>query len=229
MRKDFQKRDDDDIDDFLSKRKAPSTPSTPPNKGGEKPGEKSEEKPTRKDNEDRGNQEEMSDEEREEQIRVARTSRAAAEAYRDVAILRKKAHEHSHKAAKFYHKYKANQARAQRCSSRAVSLREKADERLEKSKEHRSCIAEYEEELTGSTEDGSDLSPEALQNKIANLERKAAKQEERARKHERGAALQTEKAAKFRSRAARYLERSRLHESEARMFTKRADNLERAG
>jgi hypothetical protein len=221
MKKDFQKSTDDDIDDFLTK-KSSSTGSSAAKKADEEPSaqpqkRKEEAKP------------EESDEDKEEQIRVARSSRAQAEAYQDVAILRKKAHEHSHKAAKLYHKYKANQARAQRCSSRAVSLREKSDERQEKAKGHRSCIKEYEDELAGAAGEDSDLSPEALQTKIANLERKAAKQEEKARKHERGASLQTEKAAKFRSRAARFLEKSRLHDSEARMFTKRADNLERAG
>lgn len=230
MRKDFQKSSDDDIDDFLTKRRTSDASRKDMRSGSASatPAGKGEVKPKRDDDEDDPRRE-MTDEEKEEQIKSARTGRAAAEAYRDVAILRKKAHEHSHKAATLYHKYKVNQAKAQKCSTRAVALREKSEDRQMKAKEHRASIKEYKAELSGAAGDGSDLSPELIQNKIASLERKAAKQEEIARKRDHGAALQTEKGAKFRSRAAKFLEKSRLHESEARMYGKRADNLERAG
>lgn len=225
MNKDFQKSSDD-MDDFLTKRSRPVTEpksddATPPKvkEPDTKRLAKPQEEPPK----------EETDEEKEEQIKAARTSRAQAEAYQDVAILRKKAHEHSHKAAKLYHKYKANQAKAQKHFSRAVTLREKSEERLAKAKVYRASIKEYEGELASVSEDKSDLNPGALQNKIAAYERKAAKQEEIASKKEHGAALQTGNAAKFRSRAARSLEKSRVHESEARMFKRRADNLEKAG
>lgn len=224
MKKDFQKSSDD-IDDFLAKRSQPAPKPKSEDATAQK-AKKVEPKGLAK-VEDAPKEE--TDEEKEEQIKIARTGRAQAEAYQDVAVLRKKAHENSHKAAKLYHKYKANQAKAQKCSSRAVALREKSDERRDKAKEYRSCIRDYEAELEGVAEEKSDLSPEAIQNRIATLERKAAKQDEIAKKKEHGASLQTEKGAKFRTRAARYLEKSRLHDSEARMFTKRADNLERAG
>ncbi|MDH3364741.1 MAG: hypothetical protein OEM29_01865 [Thermoplasmata archaeon] len=230
MKKDFQKSSDEDIDAFLARKKS-SQPASQKDSSSQTFGKP---KPSQGDYTDSKKRDddvprEETDEEKEDQIRVARTGRAQAEAYRDVAVLRKKAHEHSHKAAQFYHKHKANQAKAQKCSSRAVAHREKSDDKHEKAKVYRASIKDYEGELAGIADDKSDLSPEALQNKIAGLERKAAKQEEIARKREHAAALQTEKAAKFRSRAARFLEKSRLHESEARMFTKRADNLEKAG
>jgi uncharacterized coiled-coil DUF342 family protein len=226
MKKDFQKSDDD-IDDFLARKTKPAQKAKSDESATERITPKPEAKRPSKPSDEAPKEE--TDEEKEEQIKAARTGRAQAEAYHDVAILRKKAHEHSHRAAKLYHKYKANQAKAQKCSSRAVALREKSDERRDKAKEYRSCIRDYEAELEGVAEEKSDLSPEAIQNRIATLERKAAKQDEIAKKKEHGASLQTEKGAKFRTRAARYLEKSRLHDSEARMFTKRADNLERAG
>lgn len=225
MKKDFQKSSDD-IDDFLTKRSEPVQKPKSDEATLRKAKEPEARKPAKTEKEA---PKEKTDEEKEGQIRAARTSRAQAEAYHDVAVLRKKAHEHRHKAAKLYHKYKVNQAKAQKHFSRAVTLREKSEERQAKAKVHRATIKEYGGELAGASEEKSDLSPEALQNKIAAYERKAAKQEELARKKERGASLQTEKAAKFRSRAARFLEKSRLDDSEARMFAKRADNLEKAG
>ena len=230
MRKDFQKSSDDDIDAFLARKKSSDQAKKDAGKTqspGKPAGER--ERLQKAGLDEKKPEHQPTEEEREDQIRQARTGRAQAEAYRDVAVLRKKAHEHSHKAARLYHKYKANQAKAQKCSSRAVSLREKSEDRQLKAKEYRASIREYEAELSGASGENSDLNPESLQNKIASLERKAAKQEEIARKREHGAALQTEKGARFRSRAAKFLEKSRLHESEARMYGKRADNLEKAG
>jgi len=83
-------------------------------------------------------------------------------------------------------------------------------------------------ELRGAAQGKGDLSPEALRNKMAVFERKAAKADAVGKKFESKAADQTEKAAKYRTRAAKFLEKSKLHESEARMYAKRADNLEKA-
>ncbi len=220
-KREFQKNKDDDIDAFLTKRepsKSTKPVSSEPSAKKVQPSEEEEDRPPK----------EASDEEHDEQIKAARTGRAAAEAYHDVAVLRKKSHEHSHKAAKFFHKYKSNEARRQKCSSRAVAYREKAAVRREKAKAHRTATKEYDLELRGAAQGKSDLSPEALRNKIAVLERKTAKQESVARKYESRAADQTEKAAKYRTRAAKFLEKSKSHESESRMYGKRADNLEKA-
>lgn len=220
-KKDFQRTKDDDLDIFLTK-KDKSKVVTPDATKKVEPAKKQE-----PDSDDEV-QKEVSDDEHEEQIKAARTGRAQAEAYHDVAVLRKKAHDHSHTAAKLFHKYKSNEARRQKCSSRAVAYREKADARREKAKEYRVQVKEYDMELRGAAQGKSDLSPEALRNKMANYERKAAKADSVARKFEAKAADQTEKAAKYRTRAAKFLEKNKLHESEARMYGKRADNLEKA-
>jgi hypothetical protein len=221
-KKDFQRTKDDDLDLFLTKKEQPKRAepavSTAPAKPAVERKEPEEEAPK-----------EVSDEEHEEQIKTARADRAQAEAYHDVTVLRKKAHDHSHKAAKFFHKYKTNEAKRQKCSSRAVAYREKADARREKSKEARTQVKEYDMELRGAAQGKGELSPEALRNKMASLEKKAAKSDAVAKKFEAKAAVQTEKAAKYRTRAAKFLEKNKLHESEARMYTKRADNLEKAG
>jgi len=219
-KRDFQKTKDDDLDAFLTKRE-PSKNAKPVSS------ELSTKKPQSSESDEDQPPKETSDEEHDNQIKAARTGRAAAEAYHDVAVLRKKSHEHSHKASKFFHKYKSNEARRQKCSSRAVAYREKASERREKAKEHRAATKEYDLELRGAAQGKGDLSPEALRNKIAVLERKTAKQESKARKYESLAADQTEKAAKYRTRAAKFLEKNKSHESESRMYGKRADNLEK--
>ncbi len=115
-KKEFQKRTDEDIDSFLARTEfQKSTPQTsaktPPvtvePKPAQTPAKPAAEPPH-----------ETTEEENEEQIKSARTSRAEREAYQDVAVLRKKAHAFGHKAAKFNHKYKANEAKAQKCSAR---------------------------------------------------------------------------------------------------------------
>jgi|SRR3989339_314036 len=222
-KKDFQRTKDDDLDLFLSKKsqdkgvRLAATKDPEPTKSPEGDPEPKDDVPK-----------ELTDDEHDEQIKSARTGRAQAEAYHDVTVLRKKAHEHSHKAAKFFHKYKSNEAKRQKCSSRAVAYREKADGRREKAKESRAQIKEYDMELRGAAQGKGDLSPEALRNKMAVFERKAAKADAVGKKFESKAADQTEKAAKYRTRAAKFLEKSKLHESEARMYGKRADNLEKA-
>jgi hypothetical protein len=233
-KKEFQRRTDEDIDSFLARtefsktqtppKSAPSyqvtSPPPPP------PSQTSEPQKTSTMPEGKH---ETTDAEHEEQIRMARSGRAEAEAYRDVAVLRKKAHAFGHKAAKFYHKYRANEAKAQKCQARAVAYREKAGLNREKARDFRDREKEYEVELSGAAQGKTELSPEAVRTKMATMARKSAKQEEVARRNESKAANQTAKAAKYKTRAAKYLEQNKLFESEARRYAKRADNLEKAG
>jgi len=227
-KKEFQKRTDEDIDSFLARRDFTKSVPPPPAKVTPEPAPAKPVEAPKKPAEPE-EPKEASDEEREEQIRAARTSRADLEAAHDVALLRKKAHAMGHKAAKFYHKYKLNEAKAQKCTAKAVAFREKAGEKKEKAEGFKAQEKEYEAELSGAASGGSDLSPEAIRTKIAHMERKAAKMNEHARKNESKAAAQTEKAAKFKTRAAKFLEQNKLHEVDAKRYAKRADNLERAG
>lgn len=226
-KKEFQKRSDEDMDLFLNRKDARKDTSrtTPPDQT--KPSDeqkaeisKSEAKPEEKPAEEPDH---------EAQASAARASRAQAEAYHDVAVLRKKAHMHSHQAAKFFHKYRSNEAKAQKCTARAVTLREKSEARREKAKEYRLSYKEFDAELRGAAQGKSDLSPESLRTKMANMEKRAAKEDAVARKYEHKASIQTEKAAKFKTRGLRFLERSKMHEIEAKSFTRRADNMEKAG
>lgn len=227
-RKEFQRRTDEDIDSFLARsdisksvQPAPSRPvqEAKPVKSPETKEKAAEPEPLK----------EPTDEEQEDSIKAARASRAEREAYQDVAVLRKKSHASGHKAAKLNHKYKANEAKAQKCSAKAVAYREKAAVRKEKARDFKERAKEYESELVGAAQGKTELSPESLRTRIAQMERKIAKEEEIVRRNESKASSQGAKAAKFRSKAARFLEQSRLFESESRKYAKRADNLEKAG
>jgi len=221
-KRDFQKRTDDDIDAFLGKKEVAKTTQAEPASAAVTP------QPVQTLAEPAAPRE-VSDEEHEAAIRAARSSRAAAEAYHDVAVLRKKGHNHSHKAAQFHHKYKHFEAKAQKCQARAVAYREKSAARLEGARDYRESTKDYDAELKGAATGKSDLSPEALRTKMASSEKRAAKQDEISRKYDKKAAAQTEKGAKYRSKALKFLEKSKIHEGESRMYAKRADNLEKAG
>lgn len=230
-KKEFQKRTNDDIDSFLAKaefsKTQMGTSKSPPTTSESSQPAVSASSEVQKEAAPQGKVSEETD--HDAQIRAARSGRAEAEAYRDVAVLRKKAHALGHKAAKFYHKYKANEAKAQKCSAKAVLFREKAAEHKERAKDNKVRATEYEAELVGAAQGKTDLSPESLRTKIATMERKVAKQEEISRRNESKAAAQTAKAAKFKTRGARFLEQNKLLESEATRYAKRADNLEKAG
>jgi hypothetical protein len=223
-KREFQKRTDDDIDSFLSRSEFKKTSQTAPEKTPEKvpvapvKAQAAETKP-----------QPPAEVDQEEQIRAARTSRAESEAYQDIAVLRKKAHHFGHKAAKLFHKYKALDAKAHKCTAKAAAFREKSEGRKQKAVEFREREKTFESELSGAATGKTELSPEAIRSKMADLERKSAKQEEVARKNESKAAAQTAKASKFRTRSAKFLEDSRYFESESKRYAKRADNLEKAG
>jgi len=229
-RREFQRRTDEDIDKFLARedvsRTSQTRASSAPRESSEPPTTRSQEP---KQVEKKEAPTEIHEPDQEDQIRAARTSRAEREAYQDVAVLRKKAHAFGHKAAKMYHKYKANEAKAQKCSAKAVAYREKAAERKERAEGFREKARECQAELSGAAQGKTELSPESLRTKIAQMERKIAKQEEVAGRNESKAADQSARAAKFKTKAAKFLEQNKLFESESRLYAKRADNLEKAG
>ena len=160
-------------------------------------------------------------------IAAVRASRMQAEAYHDVTVLRKRAHAHQHKAAKFQTKSKSFESKAQKSITRAVTYREKAGDTKEGVKDLESRLRDYEKDLSMAS--AGAVEPEKIRLKMSKLERKKASLQERARKFEAKAAMQNERAANYRSKAAFNLEQAKIHEAEVKNFTKRADNLEKAG
>lgn len=162
-------------------------------------------------------------------IAAVRASRMQAEAYHDVTVLRKKAHAQQHKAAKFQTKSKTFETRAQKAITKAVTYRDKAQESREKGKDFEARERDLEKELKASAAGEGGIEPEKIRLKMSKLEGKIASLNERGRKFDAKAAMQNERAANFRSKAAFNLEQTKIHEAEMKNFTKRADNLEKAG
>ncbi|HEX9907944.1 MAG TPA: hypothetical protein VGB78_05690 [Thermoplasmata archaeon] len=225
-RKVFQRTTDEESDAFLSKKSA-SNPASAPGSS-QQPQTAQRESPPAREQEAPKTQ---ADAEKQQQadIEAIRNSRASLEAAHDVALLRKKAHAAGHKAAKYFHKHKSDEAKAQKLVSKAYAHREKASGSSEIAEDLGKEEKNFEAELAGAASGSSGLSPEAIRDKMANLERKAAKQRMVAQKHESKAASLTEKAAKYRTRSAKSLEQSKVQEFEQKQYAKRADILERAG
>lgn len=161
-------------------------------------------------------------------ISAVRASRMQAEAYHDVARLRKKAQHHQAKAAKNLTKHKSYEAKAQQALTKAVRFREKAAESREKDKQHAGKLIDLEKDLKSTLTEETEVTPESIRLRMAKVEKKIALIQERARKYEAKAATQNEKAAFHRSKSAFYLEQSKINEAEVKNFSKRADNLEKA-
>jgi len=162
-------------------------------------------------------------------IAALRSSRMQAEAYHDVVKLRKKAHMHDHKASKFHTKSKKHETTAQRAIAKAVGYRGKATDCRESIKDLQARQTDYARDLRSSATGEISQPPEKIKLKIAKLEKKVASLQQKAMKFEAKAAMQNERAAGHRSKAAFNLEQSKIQEAEAKNFTKRADNLEKAG
>jgi len=162
-------------------------------------------------------------------IAAVRASRMQAEAYHDIARLRKRAQHHQAKAANFMTKYKSFEAKAQKALTKAVRDREKAGKSREKEKELTTKLSELEKDLKATISGETEVSPETVKLRMAKVEKRIAKAQERARKFEAKAASQNEKAAMHKTKAAFYLEQSKINEAEVKNYSKRADNLEKAG
>lgn len=145
-------------------------------------------------------------------------------------MLRKRAHDHQHKAAKFQTKSKSMESKAQKAITKAVTYRSKAENSRENSKDFEAREKDLEKDLKSSASGGTAMEPEKIRLKMSKLEKKRiASLQERGRKFEAKAAIQNERAANYKSKAAFNLEQVKIHEAEMKNFTKRADNLEKAG
>ncbi len=167
---------------------------------------------------------EVSEHELEDQIRKTRQDRRRAGEYHDVTRLRQKAAEHRADAAKFFKKYRFEEAAMVKNQQYAARARRKAEGYLEKNKDVLVKADNKQADLQY-LEAGK---AERARIKIAKYKGKAAKCKSKASKFEAKAAKHTQKAAAKRQKAKANLEKSKLHEAEALNFRKRADNLEKA-
>jgi hypothetical protein len=160
----------------------------------------------------------------EDDIRKSRQDKMRAAEYHDVTKLRQKAAEHRAEAAKFYKKYRLEEADMVKYTQYSSKFRRKAEALIAKGKDALTK-AEYKEAELQYLEGGK---LERTKIKIAKLKGKAAKLKGKAAKHEAKAAKFTSKAAAKKQKAHTFMEKSKTHEADAQHFKKRADNLERA-
>ncbi len=167
---------------------------------------------------------EVSEHEIEDEIRRTRQEKMRAGEYHDVTKLRQKAAEHRADAAKFFKKYRLEEAVMVKNQQYAARARRKAEGYIEKSKDIMAKADNKEADLQY-LEAGK---AERARIKVAKYKGKVAKCKSKASKFEAKAAKFTQKAAAKRQKAKANLEKSKLNEAEAHNFKKRADNLERA-
>lgn len=166
----------------------------------------------------------LSEAEIEDQIRRTRQDKMRAAGYHDVTRLRQKGAEHRAEAAKFFKKYRAEEADMVKYQQYANKARRKSEGYMEKSKDALAKADDKQADLEylegGKAERG--------RVKVAKMKAKSAKCMSKASKWQAKGAKATQKAAAKRQKANAFLEKSKTHEAEALNFRKRADNLERA-
>jgi len=166
---------------------------------------------------------ELSEAEIEDQIRRTRHDKMRAAEYHDVTRLRQKGAEHRADAAKFFKKYRAEEADMVKYQQYANKARRKSEGFMEKSKDALAKADEKQSDLEylegGKAERG--------RVKVAKLKAKSAKCMSKASKWQAKGAKATQKAAAKRQKANALLEKSKTHEAEALNFKRRADKLER--
>ena len=160
----------------------------------------------------------------EDQITRTRHEKMRAAEYHDVTKLRERAAKHSASAAKFFKKYRVEEAAMVKYQQVAVKARRKAEGYMEKSKDAMAKADDKHAEL----EFLEGRKEERARVKIAKRKAKSAKCMSKASSHQAKAAKATQKAAAKRQRAKAFLEKSKLDEAEAQNYNKRADNLEKA-
>jgi hypothetical protein len=154
---------------------------------------------------------------------VRREKHMAAELH-DITKLRQEAAKHSAASAKYYKKYKAEEAAMVKHTENANKARREAEHYEQKSKDATAKAEEKQSEL----EFLQDRKLERAKMKIAKLHAKSAKLKSKASNSLAKSAKLHAKAAAKREKAKMHHERSKMHEAESMNLTKRADRLSKA-
>jgi hypothetical protein len=159
----------------------------------------------------------------EAEITQVRHEKQLAAELHDVTKLRQQAAKHSADAAKFYKKYRSEEAAMVKYTENSNKARRNAEKLEQKSKEATAKANDKQSDL----EFLKDRKAERARIKIAKLHAKSAKLKSRSSAYMAKAAKLSQKSAAKREKAKAFLERSKTHEAEAHNLTKRADRLSR--
>lgn len=160
----------------------------------------------------------------DEEITQARHEKHQAAELHDITKLRQQAAKHSADAAKFYKKYRAEEAAMVKYTENSNKARRTAEKYLQKSKEATAKANDKQTDL----EYLQDRKAERARIKIAKLHAKSAKMKSKSSSYLAKAAKLSQKAAAKREKAKTLLEKSKMHEAESIGLTKRADRLSKA-
>jgi hypothetical protein len=159
----------------------------------------------------------------ESEITATRREKQVAAELHDITKIRQKAAEHSAAAAKFYKKYRAEEAAMVKYTENASKARRTAEGYVEKSKDAQAKADDKQADLTYL----EDRKAERARIKIAKYHAKSAKMKSKSSSYMAKSAKLSQKAAAKREKAKAYLEQSKTHEAEAHNFNKRADRLQK--
>jgi hypothetical protein len=159
----------------------------------------------------------------ESEITATRREKQVAAEIHDITIIRQKAAKHSEEAAKFYKKYRAEEAAMVKHTENSSKARRTAEGYEEKAKNAIAKADDKQADLTYL----EDRKAERARIKIAKLHAKSAKMKSKASSYMAKSAKLQQKAAARREKAKAYLEQSKTHEAEAHNLTKRADKLQK--
>lgn len=159
----------------------------------------------------------------EEEIKEARAAKRTAESRHDVTILRQRAAEDAAKAARYYGKYRAEEAAEVKFTQNAAKARRKAESLIQKSKEMETKAADLQAMQGGLS--GKKLEKNKV--KVAKFKQRAAKLISKSSSNTARAAKYDQKALAKRTKAKEYLEKSKIHEAESKGYNERADRLEK--
>ena len=160
----------------------------------------------------------------EAEIKQARMEKRRAESSHDVTILRQKAAENCAQGAKFYGKYRAEEAYEVKFTQLASRSRRKAEALVEKSKTMETKAAD----LMANQGNLKDKKLEKNKIKVAKFKQKSAKFVSKSASSAAKAAKYDQKALAKRTKAKQLLEKSKVYESEGKSYNDRADRMEKA-
>ncbi len=149
--------------------------------------------------------------------------RMEAKRYYEIAKLRREAAENSATAAKFFKKYRREEANAVTNTQKAASYRGKIEKLTEKSKFYEAKINDIKANLSSAKLSKS----KGMRIKIANYRKKIADLNKKSKDIEAKAAKYNQKAAQYKEKSLKYFEKNKTYEAKSKELQKKADELER--
>jgi hypothetical protein len=149
--------------------------------------------------------------------------RLEAKRYYQIAKLRREAAENSATAAKFFKKYRREEANAVTNTQKAASYRGKIEKLMEKSKFYEAKINDIKANLGSAKSSKS----KGMKIKIANYKKKIADLNKKSKDLEAKAAKYNQKEARYKEKSLKYFEKNKTYDVKSKELQKKADELER--